>query len=123
MAISNEKIDQMMASIAELKAAKEQEIEDLRVKWLGKKGEITQLFEEFRSVDKEQKKVFGQRLNALKNAAMAKIEEMRSMLAEMADPSQASFDLTKPGDSLDLGTRHPISITREEIISIFSKFG
>ena len=123
MAITNEKIEQMLASIQELKAAKEQEIEELRVKWLGKKGEITQLFEEFRTVDKDQKREFGQRLNALKNAAMAKIEEMRATLAEMAGPSAASFDLTKPGDRLELGARHPISVTREEIISIFSKFG
>ncbi|MBR0224006.1 MAG: phenylalanine--tRNA ligase subunit alpha, partial [Bacteroidales bacterium] len=123
MAITNEKIEQMLASIQELRAAKEQEIEELRVKWLGKKGEITQLFDEFRTIDKEQKKEFGQRLNALKNAATAKIEEMRGLLAEMASPAASSFDLTKPGDRMELGARHPISITREEIISIFSKFG
>ena len=123
MAITNEKIEQMLASIQELKAAKEQEIEELRVKWLGKKGEITQLFDEFRTIDKEQKKEFGQRLNALKNAATAKIEEMRASLAQIAGPATASFDLTKPGDRLELGARHPISVTREEIISIFSKFG
>ncbi|MBQ4012908.1 MAG: phenylalanine--tRNA ligase subunit alpha, partial [Bacteroidales bacterium] len=87
MAITNEKIEQMLASIQELKAAKEQEIEELRVKWLGKKGEITQLFDEFRTVDKEQKREFGQRLNALKNAATAKIEEMRNLLSEMASPA------------------------------------
>ena len=52
--ISNEKIQEMMASLSELRAAKEQEIEELRVKWLGKKGEITQLFEEFRGVSPEQ---------------------------------------------------------------------
>ena len=121
MAITNEKIEQMLASIQELKAAKE--IEELRVKWLGKKGEITQLFDEFRTVDKEQKREFGQRLNALKNAATAKIEEMRNLLSEMASPAAASFDQTKPGDRMELGARHPISITREEIISIFSKFG
>ena len=120
MAISSEKIDQMMASIQELKAAKEQEIEELRVKWLGRKGEITQLFDEFRTVDKEQKREFGQRLNALKNAATAKIEELRNTLSEMAGPAAASFDLTKPGDLMELGARHPISVTREEIISIFS---
>ena len=121
--ISNEKIQEMMASLSELRAAKEQEIEELRVKWLGKKGEITQLFEEFRGVSPEQKKEFGQKLNALKNAAQAKIEEMRATVAEMADPGKASFDLTKPGDRMELGGRHPISITREEIISIFKKFG
>ena len=80
-------------------------------------------FDEFRTIDKEQKKEFGQRLNALKNAATAKIEEMRATLAQIAGPATASFDLTKPGDRLELGARHPISVTREEIISIFSKFG
>ena len=121
--ISNEKIQEMMSALGELKAAKEQEIEELRVKWLGKKGEITQLFEEFRSVSPEQKKEFGQKLNALKNAAQAKIEEMKATLNDIADAGKASFDLTKPGDRMDLGARHPISITREEIISIFKKFG
>ena len=121
--ISNEKIQEMMSALGELKAAKEQEIEELRVKWLGKKGEITQLFEEFRGVSPEQKKEFGQKLNALKNAAQARIEEMKATLNDIADAGKASFDLTKPGDRMDLGARHPISITREEIISIFKKFG
>lgn len=121
--ISNEKIEELTRSLAELKAAREQEIEELRIKWLGKKGEITQLFEEFRGVSPDQKKEFGQKLNALKNAAAARIEEMKASLSAIADASSASFDLTKPGDVMDLGARHPISITREEIISIFRKFG
>ena len=121
--ISNEKIEELTKSLAELKAAKEQEIEELRIKWLGKKGEITQLFDEFRSVSPDQKKEFGQKLNALKNAAIARIEEMKESLSAIAGSSAASFDLTKPGDLMDLGARHPISITREEIISIFRKFG
>lgn len=121
--ISNEKIEELTRSLAELKAAREQEIEELRIKWLGKKGEITQLFEEFRGVSPEQKKEFGQKLNALKNAATARIEEMKASLSAIMDSSSVSFDLTKPGDLMDLGARHPISITREEIISIFRKFG
>ena len=121
--ISNEKIQELMASLDELKAAKEQEIEELRVKWLGKKGEITQLFEEFRGVTPDKKKEFGQKLNALKNAAQAKIEQMRATLEQIADAGKASFDLTKPGDKMELGSRHPISITRDEIIAIFNKFG
>lgn len=121
--ISQEKIDELQATLSQLKAAKEQEIEDLRVKWLGKKGEITALFEEFRGVSPEQKREFGQKLNALKQAAQAKIDELREQLSEIADASQASFDLTKPGDRMELGARHPISITREEILSIFRKFG
>ena len=121
--ISNEKIEELTKSLAELKAAREQEIEELRIKWLGKKGEITRLFDEFRTVSPDQKKEFGQKLNALKNAAQARIEEMKESLNVIAGSSAASFDLTKPGDLMDLGARHPISITREEIISIFRKFG
>ncbi|MBO4768735.1 MAG: phenylalanine--tRNA ligase subunit alpha, partial [Bacteroidales bacterium] len=121
--ISQEYIDQMMQSLKEMKAAKEQELEELRVKWLGKKGEITRLFEEFRTVSPELKKEYGQKLNALKVAAQARIDEMRDELAQIVDATKPQTDLTMPGDAMELGSRHPISITREEIISIFRKFG
>jgi len=119
----NDKIEQIMSTLNEFKATKEQDIEELRVKMLGKKGEVTQLFDEFRNVLPEQKKEFGQRLNALKNAVQERIDSLRESLADSAAGSASSFDLTKPGDKMDLGARHPISITREEIISIFKKFG
>lgn len=119
----NDKIEQIMSSLSEFKASKEQDIEELRVKMLGKKGEVTQLFDEFRNVLPEQKKEFGQKLNALKNAVQERIDALRESLAESASASSSSFDLTKPGDKMELGARHPISITREEIISIFKKFG
>ena len=115
-------IEELSARIKELKASKEQEIEDIRVKLLGKKGEITRLFEEFREVPADQKKLFGQRLNVLKNEALSKIESLKESLGA-SESGQASFDLTKPGDRMELGARHPISITREEILSIFKKFG
>ncbi len=121
--ISQEYIEQMMQSLKEMKAAKEQEIEEMRVKWLGKKGEITRLFEEFRTVSPELKKEYGQKLNALKVAAQARIDEMRDELAQIVDATKPQMDLTMPGDAMELGSRHPISITREEIISIFRKFG
>ena len=121
--ITNEKIEEMLSSLGEMKAAHVQEIEEMRVKWLGKKGEITRLFEEFRTVSPEKKREFGQKLNALKTAAQNKLDEMRQQLDEITDSSAAAFDLTKPGDRMELGARHPISITREEIISIFNKFG
>jgi len=118
-----EKIDAILAEIAELKCRKEQEIEEARVRLLGKKGEITKLFEEFRTVAPEMKKEFGKSLNLLKNAAMSKIEELRNAAEESGAASGASFDLTKPGDSFPLGSRHPVSIVREEIVSIFRKLG
>lgn len=118
----NDKIEQLLAALSEMKAQKEQDIEDLRVRMLGKKGEVTKLFEEFRTILPEQKKEFGQKLNSLKNAVQDKLDQLRDSLEDSEDGA-ASFDLTKPGDKMDLGSRHPISITREEIISIFKKFG
>ena len=119
----NEKIDSILAEIQNAKARTEKEIEDLRVHLLGKKGEITQLFEEFRSISADKKREFGQRLNNLKNLATAKIEELRNSAGSSEEGAAPSFDMTLPGDHMELGTRHPISITREEIISIFRKQG
>ena len=118
-----EKIEALMAEINDLKCKKEQEIEEARVRLLGKKGEITRLFEEFRTVAPELKKEFGQKLNILKNAAAAKIEELKNAAEESADSKEAAFDYTMPGDPMPLGSRHPVSIVREEIVDIFRKFG
>ncbi|MCF0166441.1 MAG: phenylalanine--tRNA ligase subunit alpha [Bacteroidales bacterium] len=118
----SERIESLLQEIEDLHAQKAQEVEELRVRLLGKKGEITSLFDEFRNVPAEQKKAFGQKLNALKNAAAAKINELKEAMEEAAT-SAVSSDLTKPGDYRELGTRHPISITREEIIDIFKRLG
>lgn len=75
-----EKIEKLLSEIEELKAKKEQEIEEIRVKLLGKKGAVTQLFDEFRDVLPEQKRELGQVLNKLKVAAAAKIDELKNML-------------------------------------------
>ena len=112
-----------MAEIESLKCRKEQEIEEARVRLLGKKGEITKLFEDFRSVAPEMKREFGQKLNILKNTAVAKIEELRASVQESASAGDSSFDSTMPGDPVALGSRHPVSIVREEIVNIFRKFG
>lgn len=116
-------IDKLLKDIQEVQVKTAQEVEQLRVSLLGKKGEITKLFEEFRNVPAESKKEFGRRLNELKNAATAKIEELRQNLEDSSGASECSFDMTMPGDTFELGSRHPISITREEIISIFKKLG
>ena len=118
-----QKIEELLHRIEELKAQKIQDVEDIRVKLLGKKGEITKLFEDFREVLPEQKRELGQKLNVLKTKAAEKIEELRNKLDECAQNGAPAFDCTKPGDRFELGTRHPISVTREEIIRIFSKFG
>ncbi len=116
-------IEDLLEQVEQLSAQKIQEVEEIRVRLLGKKGEITKLFDDFRTVLPEQKREFGQKLNILKTKAAEAIEALRERVEEGDVEGTASFDYTKPGDKLDLGTRHPISITREEIISIFSKFG
>ena len=118
-----ERIEALMAEIAGLTCKTEQEIEQARVRLLGKKGEITALFDEFRTVAPELKREFGQKLNVLKNTAAAKIEELKEAAAESPASSAAAFDYTMPGDPVALGSRHPVSIAREEIVNIFRKFG
>ena len=112
-----------MAEVAALSCKTEQEVEEARIRLLGKKGEITALFDEFRTVAPELKREFGQKLNVLKNTAAAKIEELKEAAAESPAAGAAAFDYTMPGDPVQLGSRHPVSIAREEIVSIFRKFG
>lgn len=118
-----EEIEQILAEIKELKCKTEKDIEDARVRLLGKKGEITKLFEEFRTVAPELKKEFGQKLNVLKKEATAKIEELKAQAAASGAASSDSFDATMPGDPIPLGSRHPVSIARQQIVNIFRKFG
>ena len=118
-----EDIEQILAEIKELKCKTEKDIEDARVRLLGKKGEITKLFEEFRTVAPELKKEFGQKLNVLKKEATAKIEELKAQAAASGAASSDSFDATMPGDPIPLGSRHPVSIARQQIVNIFRKFG
>ena len=118
-----ERIEALMAEIAGLTCKTEQEIEEARVRLLGKKGSVTALFEEFRTVAPELKREFGQKLNVLKNTAAAKIEELKEAAAESPAAGAAAFDYTMPGDPVQLGSRHPVSIAREEIVGIFRKFG
>lgn len=117
------RISELMSRIEALKATSAQDIEDIRVRLLGKKGEVTAMFDEFRTVPPEMKRVLGQKLNALKVAAQDKIDSLKESLSASGATGGSSGDLTLPGEPHALGSRHPISITRNEIISIFRKFG
>ncbi len=118
-----ERIEAIIAELNSLQCKTEKEIEEARISFLGKKGKITKLFEEFRQVAPEMKREFGKSLNELKALASGTLENMRSLLEQSSEPSAPSFDFTMPGDSYPLGSRHPISLAREEILSIFHKFG
>ena len=119
-----EKIEQIRAKIKDAKAQTLKEVEEMRVQLLGKKGEVTELFSEFRNVLPEQKKEFGKVLNELKKEAALKIAELKDIVAaKETEEHDSSEDLTMPGDNFELGTRHPISLARDEIVNIFKKLG
>ncbi len=118
-----EEIEQILAEVRDLKCKTEKDIEEARVRLLGKKGEITKLFEEFRTIAPEMKKEFGQKLNVLKKEAVSRIEELKASVEASASTSSEAFDATMPGDPIPLGTRHPVSIARQQIVNIFRKFG
>ena len=121
--MKREDIDRVIAELKGLQCKTQKEVEEARVRFLGKKGEITALFEEFRTVDKEMKREFGRTLNELKNTALETIERLRDSVGEQGGAEGPRQDLTMPGDPLELGSRHPVSIVRQEIVDIFRKFG
>ena len=106
-----------------MKAANAEEVEALRIKFLSKKGAITELFNEFREVPKEEKKELGQALNQLRQAAEVRINEMREKASAAGMELADKQDLTRTPDTIELGTRHPLSLVREEIVDIFSRIG
>lgn len=117
-----EKIESLKSAVEALNASTKEDVEALRIKYLSKKGEISALFNDFRNVPNEQKKEIGQKLNQLKVLATDKINALRENV-ETSDDADAAIDLTRPAAVSSLGTRHPISLIRNEIISIFSRLG
>ena len=117
-----EKINRLKAEIESLTAKDLAEVDQLRIKYLSKKGEVSLMFNDFRTVPADQKKEMGQALNALKNLATEKIAALRESL-ETADSIDPTLDLTRTAAPIPLGSRHPLSLVREEIISIFSRLG
>ena len=118
-------IQSLLAQVSELSAANAEEVEALRIKYLSKKGEITALFNEFRNVPNEQKRELGQLLNELRQKTEARINDLREQLNDQMvnDQMVNRLDLTRTPDPISLGTRHPLSLVREEIIDIFSRIG
>ena len=116
------KINQLLQEVEALKAANAEELEALRIKYLSKKGAINDLMADFRNVAAEQKKEVGMRLNELKNKAQEKIAALKEQF-ESQDTGCDDIDLTRSAYPIELGTRHPLSIVRNEIIDIFGRMG
>ena len=118
----NERISGLLSQVESMNAANAEELEALRIKFLSKKGEIASLFTEFRNVPNEQKKELGAQLNTLKDRATERLNELREQFEQAAQVLDKP-DLTRTPDPILLGTRHPLSLVREEIIDIFSRIG
>jgi phenylalanyl-tRNA synthetase alpha chain len=115
-------IQQHLGEIAAFNATTAEEVEQFRIKYLGRKGVLNDLFEGFKQVAPDQKKVLGQELNKLKNAVQERLDALQQATAQTAQTSEG-FDWSRPTGAAPLGTRHPLSIVRREILDIFSRMG
>lgn len=116
------KIQEILKEVADLKANDAQTLEQLRIKYLSRKGIINNLMVEFRDVAADQKRELGMMLNELKNSLQNKLNDLRQNLAKQEN-DQSDLDLTRTPYPIALGTRHPITIVKNEIIDIFSRLG
>jgi phenylalanyl-tRNA synthetase alpha chain len=118
-----ENIERYLEEIATFKASTLEELETFRIRFLGKKGKIPELFGAMKDVVPEERKAYGQLINTLKQSAHDKVEALKNALLEQDTGAETDRDLTLPGNFIPLGSRHPLSIVRNEILQIFSKIG
>jgi phenylalanyl-tRNA synthetase alpha chain len=119
-------LDKIKAYIKEVEAFEaktEAEIEDFRIKYLGKKGLLNQYFSEFKNVANEEKKEFGQAINQWKNAAQDRVNALKDAVESTVDDNGKYGDLSRPGEPIEIGARHPISLVKNRIIEVFSNIG
>ena len=116
------KINTLIAEIEGFQATSLEAVEAFRIKHLSKKGTIAELFEEFKALPGEEKRTVGQAMNVLKTKAMDKVNQLKEELCNN-DSTSSEGDLTRPGDNIRLGSRHPLSSVKNEILSIFAKLG
>jgi phenylalanyl-tRNA synthetase alpha chain len=119
-------IDKIKQHIEEAKAFNEKNkeaLEQFRIKYLGSKGLLKELFNEFKNVPNEQKKDFGQIINTLKAVAEEKLKTIQEELEAKEEVKGIYGDLSRPGEPINIGSRHPISLVKNQIIDIFSTIG
>jgi len=118
-----DKVHKLIDEAKDFKATSKDEIEAFRIKYLGSKGLLKDLFAEFKNVDAELRKDFGQALNTLKNTATNKVTELTNAIENTSEHKSIYGDLTRPAEPIELGARHPISIVKNQIIEVFSRIG
>ncbi len=118
-----DKINDLLRRVEAFKPKVDNEIEEFRIRMLGRKGELNDLFEEFKKVAPEMKKELGQKINALKTRINEKIAEMKAAAESAETTTQNQIDMTRPGSNDPIGSRHPISLVKNQIVEIFSRLG
>ena len=118
-----DKIKNYIAEVEKFSASTQEELENFRIKFLGQKGILKEFFAEFKNVPNESKKEFGQTINELKTAAQDKVNQLKDELESKLEEKGVYGDLTRPGEPIEIGSRHPISIVKNQIIDIFSNIG
>ena len=118
-----QKIDQYLEEVKNFTAKDLKEVDAFRIKFLSKKGILNQLFAEFKNIPNEEKKTYGQKINQLKQAATEKVNSLKEALENAVEENTSELDLTRPGYPVEIGSRHPISIVKNQIIEIFKHIG
>lgn len=118
-----ERIEQLLGEVSAMTAKSAADVEALRIKYMSKKGAINALMADFRSVPAADKKAVGMKLNELKQTAIARLNALREQCAATASDTAADSDLTRTPYPIALGTRHPLTIVKNEIIDIFGRMG
>ncbi|WP_310993398.1 phenylalanine--tRNA ligase subunit alpha [Aequorivita marina] len=118
-----ETVKRHIAAVETFSSTNKEEVESFRVKYLGKKGILNEFFAEFKNVPNDQKKEFGQVINTLKNTAQQKVNALKEAIENSTETKGVYGDLSRPGEVISLGSRHPISIVKNRIIEIFLRIG
>ena len=118
-----DKVKNLIDEVNAFQSNSQDEIEAFRIKFLGSKGLLKSLFADFKNVPGEQKKEFGQSINELKKTAEAKVDELKKALENSTEEQNVYGDLTRPAEPIELGSRHPISIVKNQIVDVFSRIG
>jgi len=118
-----DKINDLLEKVNQFETKSLEEVEAFRIKYLGSKGHLKQLFKDFKDIEPSLKREIGQALNGLRTTATEKLSSLKSVLEETESTGGSIDDLTRPARPIELGARHPISIVKNKIIDVFSRIG
>ena len=116
-------VKELIGEVNAFQPTSKEEIEAFRIKYLGSKGLLKEMFAAFKNVPNDQKKEFGQAINTLKKAAENKVAELNIVFESAASEKSFYGDLTRPSEPIELGSRHPISLVKNQIIDVFNRIG